>query len=78
MGVGWYVEQVFGELPFGIAVALAVFLGILLIVWLLLPLWVLFIQWNTGRIKEEVRNLAALLQKRERDDKEKEILERED
>lgn len=55
-----YVEQIFRELPFGIAVAIVVFLGILLILWLLLPLWVLFIQWNTAKIKDEIRNLIEL------------------
>ena len=65
----WYIEQIFKELPFGIAVAIVVFLGILLIIWLLLPLWVLFIHWNTGKIKDEIRNLVDLLEKREWDEK---------
>ena len=52
-----FIEQIFKELPFGVAVAIVVFLGILLILWLLLPLWVLFIQWNTAKIKDEIRNL---------------------
>jgi uncharacterized membrane protein YdbT with pleckstrin-like domain len=55
-----YIEQIFKELPFGVAVAIIVFLGILLILWLLLPLWVLFIQWNTAKIKDEIRNLIEL------------------
>jgi len=60
----WYIEQIFRELPFGIAIAMVIFLGILLIIWLLLPLWVLFIQWNTGKIKDEVRNLVDLLERK--------------
>ena len=67
-----YIEQIFRELPFGIAIAMVVFLGILLIIWLLLPLWVLFIQWNTGKIKDEIRNLVNQLEKREWDGKGKE------
>jgi uncharacterized membrane protein YdbT with pleckstrin-like domain len=55
-----YIEQIFKELPFGIAIAIVVFLGVLLILWLLLPLWVLFIQWNTAKIKDEIRNLIEL------------------
>jgi len=55
-----YLEQIFKELPFGVAVAIVVFLGILLVLWLLLPLWVLFIQWNTAKIKDEIRNLIEL------------------
>ena len=55
-----YLEQMFRELPFGVAVAIVVFLGILLVLWLLLPLWVLFIQWNTAKIKDELRNLIEL------------------
>jgi uncharacterized membrane protein YdbT with pleckstrin-like domain len=55
-----YIEQIFRELPFGVAIAIVVFLGILLILWLLLPLWVLFIQWNTAKIKDELRNLIEL------------------
>ena len=72
MGMEGYIEQIFKELPFGIAVAIVVFLGILLIIWLLLPLWVLFIQWNTGKIKDEIRNLVDRLEKREWDEKGKE------
>ena len=68
-----YIEQIFKELPFGVAIAMAIFLGILLIIWLLLPLWVLFIQWNTGKIKDEIQNLAALVEKRERDELRKKI-----
>jgi dolichol kinase len=67
-----YIEQIFRELPFGIAIAMVVFLGILLIIWLLLPLWVLFIQWNTGKIKDEIRDLVDQLEKREWDGKGKE------
>ncbi|NWF94346.1 MAG: hypothetical protein HXY46_15730 [Syntrophaceae bacterium] len=63
-----YIEQIFKELPFGIAIAIVAFLGILLIIWLLLPLWVLFIQWNTSKIKDEIRNVADLLEKRQRDE----------
>ena len=69
MGMEWYIEQIFRELPFGIAVAIFIFLGILLIIWLLLPLWVLFIQWNTGKIKDEIRHLVDLMEKREWDEK---------
>ncbi len=65
MGIEWYIEQIFKELPFGFGIAMVVFLGILLIIWLLLPLWVLFIQWNTSKIRDEIRNLADLLEKRE-------------
>ncbi len=70
MGVDWYIEQIFKELPFGVAVAMVVFLAILLIIWLLLPLWVLFIQWNTGKIKDEIRALVDLVEKRQGDEKE--------
>ncbi len=68
-----YIEQIFRELPFGVAIAIAIFLGILLIIWLLLPLWVLFIQWNTGKIKDEIRNLVDLLEKRRWDEKGEDI-----
>jgi len=67
-----YIDQIFRELPFGIAIAMVIFVGILLIIWLLLPLWVLFIQWNTGKIKDEIRNLVDQLERRERDGKGKE------
>lgn len=67
-----YIDQIFRELPFGIAIAMVIFLGILLIIWLLLPLWVLFIQWNTGKIKDEIRNLVDQLERRERNGKGKE------
>jgi len=70
MGAEWYIEQIFKELPFGVAIAMVVFLGILLIIWLLLPLWVLFIQWNTGKIKDEIRVLVDLIEKRQWDEKE--------
>jgi uncharacterized membrane protein YdbT with pleckstrin-like domain len=69
----WYIEQIFKELPFGIAIVVVVFLSILLILWLLLPLWVLFIQWNTGKIKDEIRNLVDQLAERDWDGKGKEI-----
>ena len=69
----WYIEQIFKELPFGVAIAMIVFLAILLIIWFLLPLWVLFIQWNTSKIKDEIRNLTDLIEKRQRDEKEKSI-----
>jgi hypothetical protein len=74
----WYIEQIFKELPFGIAIAMFIFLGILLIIWLLLPLWVLFIQWNTSKIKDEIRNLTDLIEKREWDEKGKSTLDPED
>jgi hypothetical protein len=32
-------------------------------------LWVLFIQWNTSKIKEEIRNLVDQIEKRESDEK---------
>ncbi len=76
MGIEWYIEQIFKDLPFGLAIAMVVFLGILLVIWLLLPLWVLFIQWNTGKIKDEIRYLVDLMEKREkneRDEKGKKI-----
>ena len=69
MGIEWYIEQIFKELPFGVGIAIVIFLGILLIIWLLLPLWVLFIQWNTGKIKDEIRNLVDLLERRQWDEK---------
>jgi uncharacterized membrane protein YdbT with pleckstrin-like domain len=68
-----YLEQIFKELPFGVAIAIVIFLGILLIIWLLLPLWVLFIQWNTGKIKDEIQNLVDLLEKRRSDEKEESV-----
>jgi hypothetical protein len=43
---------------------MAVFLGLILIIWLLLPLWVLFIQWNTSKIRDEIRSLADLIAKK--------------
>ena len=72
MGIEWYVEQIFRDLPFGIAIAMVVFLGILLVIWLLLPLWVLFIQWNTGKIKDEIRYLVDLMEKKEQEERKKE------
>jgi len=67
----WYLEQIFKEFPYGIAIAMLIFLGILIIIWLLLPLWVLFIQWNTSKIKDEIRNLIDLIEKKEWDEKRK-------
>lgn len=60
-----FLEQIFKDLPFGLGIALLVFLGILLVIWLLLPLWVLFIQWNTGKIREEIRRLADEIEERD-------------
>jgi len=71
MGVEWYVDRIFKDFPAGVGIAVAVFLGILLLTWLLLPLWVLFIQWNTGKIKDELRNLVDLVEKRGWDDEKK-------
>ncbi len=70
-----YIEQIFKGLPFGIAIAMIIFLAILLIIWLLLPLWVLFIQWNTGKIKDEIRNLVDVIEKRHSDEKGKSVSE---
>ncbi|MGB7572951.1 MAG: hypothetical protein WBN53_03750 [Thermodesulfobacteriota bacterium] len=78
MGMESYMEQIFKELPFGIAVAMVVFLSILLIIWLLLPLWVLFIQWNTSKIKDEIRNLVDQLERRDWDEKGEDMAEPED
>jgi hypothetical protein len=64
-----YIDQIFKELPFGVAIAMIVFMGILLLIWLLLPLWVLFIQWNTGKIKDEIRNLIDLMEERRWEEK---------
>jgi hypothetical protein len=71
MGLERYIQQIFGELPLGVSIAIAVFLGIFLITWLLLPLWVLFIQWNTGKIREELRDLVELAEKKGWDEEEK-------
>ncbi len=76
--VEWYIEQIFKQLPFGVAVAMLIFLAILLIFWLLLPLWVLFVLWNTGRIKDEVQNLVDLIEARQFDEKGKRIAGPED
>jgi len=73
IGMEWYIEQIFKELPFGIAIAIVIFLGLLVVIWLLLPLWVLFIQWNTGKIKDEIRNLVDRLEKKEWDEKGKKM-----
>jgi uncharacterized membrane protein YdbT with pleckstrin-like domain len=78
VGTEWYIEQIFKELPFGVAIAIVIFLGILLIIWLLLPLWVLFIQWNTGKIKDEIQNLVDLLEKRRSDEKGESVSEPKD
>ncbi len=67
--IEWYIEQIFKQLPFGVAIALIVFMAILFIIWLLLPLWVLFIQWNTSKVKDEVRHLVDLVEKRQLDEK---------
>jgi uncharacterized membrane protein YdbT with pleckstrin-like domain len=69
----WYIEQIFKQLPFGIAIAMVIFMAILLIFWLLLPLWILFVLWNTGKIKDEIRNLIDLLEKRQADEKGKNV-----
>jgi uncharacterized membrane protein YdbT with pleckstrin-like domain len=69
----WYIEQIFKQLPFGIAIAMVIFMAILFIFWLLLPLWVLFVLWNTGKIKDEIRNLTDLLEKRQADEKGKSV-----
>lgn len=68
-----YFEQIFKELPFGLGIAILVFLGILLIIWLLLPLWVLFVQWNTGKIREEVRRLADAIENKDGSGRDKPI-----
>ncbi len=73
MGIEWYVDQIFKDLPSGIVIPMVIFLGILLIIWLLLPLWVLFIQWNTGKIKDEIRYLVDLMEKREKDEKREDV-----
>jgi uncharacterized membrane protein YdbT with pleckstrin-like domain len=67
------LEQIFKELPFGVAIAMVIFLAILLIIWLLLPLWVLFIHWNTSKIKDEIRNLVDLIEKKEEDEAKEKI-----
>jgi len=54
-----------------VGIAVAVFLAILLVTWLLLPLWVLFIQWNTGKIRDELRNLVDLIEKKGWDEEKK-------
>ena len=78
MGMEGFMEQIFKELPFGIAIAMLIFLGILLIIWLLLPLWVLFIQWNTSKIRDEIRNLADQLEEKKRDEKGNDVSEAKD
>lgn len=69
----WYIEQIFKQLPFGVAIAMVIFMAILFIFWLLLPLWVLFVLWNTGKIKDEIRTLVDLLEKRQADEKGKSV-----
>jgi cell division protein FtsL len=69
------IGQIFKEFPFWLATVTVVFLGILLIIWLLLPLWVLFIQWNTGKMKDEIRRLADLIEKKDRHEKKQESSE---
>jgi uncharacterized membrane protein YdbT with pleckstrin-like domain len=69
----WYIEQIFKQLPFGVAIAMVIFMAILFIFWLLLPLWVLFVLWNTGKIKDELRNLIDLLEKKQADEKGKSV-----
>jgi cell division protein FtsL len=69
------IGQMFKEFPFWLATVTVVFLGILLIIWLLLPLWVLFIQWNTGKMKDEIRRLADLIEKKDRHEKKQESSE---
>jgi uncharacterized membrane protein YdbT with pleckstrin-like domain len=69
----WYIEQIFKQLPFGVAIAMVIFIAILFIFWLLLPLWVLFVLWNTGKIKDEIRTLIDLLEKRQADEKGKNV-----
>lgn len=73
----WYIEQIFKQLPFGVAIAMVIFMAILFIFWLLLPLWVLFVLWNTGKIKDEIRNLIEL-EKGGWDEKEEETAEPKD
>jgi uncharacterized membrane protein YdbT with pleckstrin-like domain len=69
----WYIEQIFKQLPFGVAIAMVIFMAILFIFWLLLPLWVLFVLWNTGKIKDEIRKVSDLLEKRQADEKGKSV-----
>jgi hypothetical protein len=69
------IGQIFKEFPFWLATVTVVFLGILLIIWLLLPLWVLFIQWNTGKMKDDIRRLADLIEKKDKHEKKQNSLE---
>jgi cell division protein FtsL len=69
------IGQIFREFPFWLATVTVVFLGILLIIWLLLPLWVLFIQWNTGKMRDDIRRLTDLIEKKERYEKKQESSE---
>jgi len=69
------IGQIFKGFPFWLATVTMVFFGILLIIWLLLPLWVLFIQWNTGKMKDEIRRLADLIEKKDRHERKQESSE---
>lgn len=69
----WYIEQIFKQLPFGVAIVMVIFMAILFLFWILLPLWVLFVLWNTGKMKDEIRNLVDLLEKRQADGKGKSV-----
>ncbi len=71
MGMESYIEEMFRELPFGVAIAMVVFLAILLIIWLLLPLWVLFIKWDTGKMRNEIQHLVDLAEKKGFDERKK-------
>jgi cell division protein FtsL len=73
--MGAMIGEIFKEFPFWLAIVTVVFVGILLIIWLLLPLWVLFIQWNTGKMKDEIRRLADLIEKKDKHEKKHESLE---
>ncbi len=71
MGMESYIEEIFKELPFGVAIAMVIFLAILLIIWLLLPLWVLFIKWDTGKMRNEIQRLVELVEKKGFDERKK-------
>ncbi len=71
MGMESYIEEMFRELPFGVAIAMVVFLAILLIIWLLLPLWVLFIKWDTGKMRNEIQRLVEVVEKKGFDERKK-------
>jgi hypothetical protein len=74
----WFIQHIFKDLPWGLGIAMVVFLAILLIIWLLLPLWVLFIQWNTGKIKDEIHHLVELLETKEKNEKKKSLFQPKD